>query len=130
MNRVKKIKQIEFVKNGYDPFIDFIKAYAIICVLLGHTIPDADKWGYFLWAGMQVPLFILIQTFHFYKKKSNLSIKKILVRVIIPFVLISAVTFLLKVLQGGIGAKSLIISGLANGGGTVLEAITLRYMFR
>ena len=124
------MKRIEFVKNGYDPFIDFIKAYAIICVLLGHTIPGTDKWGYFLWAGMQVPLFILIQTFHFYKKESNLNIKKIFVRVIIPFVFISAVTFFLRVLQGDIGVKSLIISGLANGGGTVQEAITQKYMFK
>lgn len=26
-------------KNGYEPFLDFLKAYAIIGVLLGHTIP-------------------------------------------------------------------------------------------
>lgn len=48
----------------HDEFIDFIKAYAILCVLFGHTFGMAlDYVAYGVWAGMQVPLFILIQTF-------------------------------------------------------------------
>ena len=87
------MRQIVFVKNGYDPFIDFIKAYAIICVLIGHTIPYSELWGYGLWAGMQVPLFILIQSFHFFKREANsVSIKKIFNRVLLPFLVVEILT--------------------------------------
>lgn len=116
-------KRIVFVKDGYDSFIDFIKTYAIICVLIGHTIPNTDAWGYFLWAGMQVPLFILIQTFHFYKKKTSFNVKKIIQRIIIPFALMGILTFLIKIITSDAGAKSLIVNGIANGGGTDREAI-------
>lgn len=110
---------ISFNKEGYDPFIDFIKAYAIICVLIGHTVPFIEYAGYGLWAGMQVPLFILIQVFHFYKKDdSKLSIKKLFKRIIIPFLVFGVFTFAILVLSGKEqDAKSLLIRGLRNGGG-------------
>ena len=85
---------IGFNKTGYDPFIDFIKAYAIICVLIGHTLP-VTYLMYGLWAGMQVPLFILVQTFHFYKKEgARLNIKKIFQRVVLPFVVVGLLELL------------------------------------
>lgn len=78
-------ESIVFNKIGHDSFIDFIKAYAIICVLIGHTLP-VTRMGYGLWAGMQVPLFILVQVFHFYKKENaRLSVKKLLNRIVMPF---------------------------------------------
>lgn len=87
-------KVVLFNKAGYDPFIDFIKAYAIICVLIGHTFPSLDKIGYAFWAGMQVPLFILVQSFHTLKKKSpQLSFKKIFWRVLAPFILVETILF-------------------------------------
>ena len=109
---------ITFNRTGYDPFIDFIKAYAIICVLIGHTLP-VDYMGYGLWAGMQVPLFILIQTFHFYKKRdSSFSIKKIIQRILLPFVLIGILEFCVLFFLGKDGdCKSLIISIIRSGGG-------------
>ena len=70
--------KITFNKSGYEPFFDFIKAYAILCVLMGHTIPFLKETGYSLWYGMQVPLFVLIQSFHALKKESFFSIKKII----------------------------------------------------
>jgi fucose 4-O-acetylase-like acetyltransferase len=91
---------ITFNKKGYDSFIDFIKAYAIICVLIGHTLPHHDYWGYGLWAGMQVPLFILVQAFHCFKKESySFSLKKVLWRVIIPFVAIQVIIFVNYILK-------------------------------
>ena len=109
---------IKFNKTGYDPFIDFIKAYAIICVLIGHTLPVTNL-GYGLWAGMQVPLFILVQTFHFYKKeKTSLNVKKIFQRVVLPFVVIGLFEFLvLCILYGGYGCKQMFYDELINGGG-------------
>ena len=79
-------KVITFNKDGYDPFIDVIKAYAIICVLVGHTFPYLDKTGYCLWCDMQVPLFALVQVFHVFKKENqSFNCKKILWRIFIPF---------------------------------------------
>ena len=80
---------VVFNKSGYDPFIDFIKAYAIICVLIGHTFPYLDYIGYGLWVGMQVPLFVLVQVFHNLKKDTSVvNIKKIFWRVFFPFILV------------------------------------------
>lgn len=109
---------ITFSKSGYDPFIDCIKAYAIICVLIGHTLP-VTNFAYGLWAGMQVPLFILVQVFHFYKKEDTcLNIKKIFQRVVMPFLVIGVLEFIvLCILNGGYDCKSLIISWLLDGGG-------------
>lgn len=109
---------IQFNKTGYDPFIDFIKAYAIICVLIGHTLP-VTYMSYGLWAGMQVPLFILVQTFHFYKKEdTRLNISKILHRVVLPFVLIGLVEFfVLCALDSNFDYNQLVIRWLSNGGG-------------
>lgn len=85
---------IAFNKTGYDPFIDFIKAYAIICVIIGHTFPYLDYIGYGLWAGMQVPLFVLVQAFHYLKKgDSNVSIKKIFWRVFFPYIVVEFILF-------------------------------------
>lgn len=112
------IRQIIFDKVGYDPFIDFIKAYAIICVLIGHTLPVTNL-GYGLWAGMQVPLFILVQTFHFYKKeKASLNINKIFQRVLLPFGCIGLLEiFLLYLLKTDDEYLYLIISWLQEGCG-------------
>ena len=86
---------VTFNKTGYDPFIDFIKAYAIICVLIGHTLPYHDYWGYGLWAGMQVPLFVLVQSFHVFKKpNASFDVKKVLFRVILPYFLIQSIAII------------------------------------
>lgn len=112
-------KVITFNKEGYDPFIDFIKAYAIICVLIGHTIPGIDYAGYGLWAGMQVPLFILVQSFHYHKRNdTKLNIRKIFQRIILPFLAFSVISVLVLVLsRRETDIKSLLLTGLRNGGG-------------
>lgn len=80
---------IEFKKDGYEPFIDFIKAYAIITVLIGHTFDYHEYWGYSFWAGVQVPLFVLVQSFHVLKKESpKLDVVKLFKRVLFPYLII------------------------------------------
>lgn len=112
-------KSISFNREGYDPFIDFIKAYAIICVLLGHTILGIDYAGYGLWAGMQVPLFILVQSFHYYKKNDpKLNITKLFQRIILPFLVFGVISVSALVLSGrDTDFKALLLRGLRNGGG-------------
>lgn len=111
---------VVFQKSGYDPFLDFIKAYSILCVLFAHTIPFLDEIGYCLWAGMAVPLFILIQVFHVFKNDTNaLNIRKLFQRIFLPFILVQAITFGIdamrcssvkelaaKYIMGGVGAGS------------------------
>lgn len=97
-------KVIKFNLSGYDPFIDYIKAYAIICVLIGHTFPYLNYMGYGLWAGMQVPLFVLVQSFHVIKKDNpSFNFKKIIWRVLIPYLLIQSMVLIciLSRFEGG-----------------------------
>ena len=94
-----KAKTVSFNKIGYDPFIDFIKAYAIVCVLIGHTLPLQDYWGYGLWAGMQVPLFVLVQAFHCFKKETpDINLKKIFLRVGLPYILVQSIYYFFYIL--------------------------------
>lgn len=88
---------VSFKTVGHDPFIDFIKAYAIICVLIAHTLPAGlGKYiGSCLWLDMQVPLFVLIQSFHVLKRPSHFDVTKIIIRIIFPFLLAQAVIYIL-----------------------------------
>ena len=106
-----------FNKTGYDPFITFMKGYAILCVLLAHALPNPDATGYALWGGMQVPLFLLIQVFHSFKKKPLFSFAKLMKRVVLPFLLIQLVLIALACRQGDICNK-LIISTIGGGART------------
>ncbi len=110
-------KVIPFNKTGYDPFIDFIKAYAIICVLIGHTLFLHDYWGYGLWAGMQVPLFVLVQAFHGFKKEAlEINCKKIFLRVILPYIVVQSIALIFLLCKDASGICSFIGSGGAGPG--------------
>lgn len=110
-------KVITFNKEGYDPFIDFIKAYAIVCVLIGHTLFLHDYWGYGLWAGMQVPLFVLVQAFHGFKKESlDVNLKKIFFRVVLPYIIIQSIAFIYLLCKDSSGIYSFIGGGGAGPG--------------
>lgn len=116
MNLFKMNYTITFNKSGYEPFIDFIKAYAILCVLMGHTFPYLKASGYSLWYGMQVPLFVLVQVFHVLKKESySFSVKKMLKRIVCPFLLIQIIPLSIEILKYGY-SNNLIANCLIGGG--------------
>lgn len=100
-----KGQTITFNKTGYDPFVDFLKAYSIICVVIAHILPpQAYRYVLFdVWGDMQVPMFVLIQVFHAYKKgvAPKLNWSSLLKRIILPFVAIQAVIIAFKALTGG-----------------------------
>ena len=82
---------------------------------MGHTIPFLKETGYSLWYGMQVPLFVLIQSFHALKKESySFSIKKISKRIIYPFLLIQIIPIVYEFFINGYTNK-LITSWLIGG---------------
>ena len=108
-------RTITFNKTGYDPFIDFMKAYAILCVLMGHTFPYLKASGYSLWYGMQVPLFVLVQVFHVLKKESySFSVKKMLKRIVCPFLFIQLIPIGCELFSRG-RSKDVIINWLMGG---------------
>ena len=98
-------KSLSFNKTGYDPFIDFLKAYSIICVVIAHILP-AEFYKYILfqvWGDMQVPMFVLIQVFHAYKKEIQpiLNWKSLLKRICLPFIAVQSIIIGFKSLTGG-----------------------------
>ena len=107
---------ISFQSKGYEPFFDFIKAYAIVCVLVGHTFPNISQYGYFFWAGMQVPLFVLVQSFHVLKKPTpTINFKKLATRILIPFILVTSFYLAFRALKGGL-SWDLLAQGMTDGG--------------
>lgn len=97
-------------RKGYDPFIDYVKGLAILFVVMTHLISvDIHKYTLFcLWGDMAVPLFLLIQVFHAYKKdRVVLKWKQICRRIIVPFVITQvAICVLLIVLNRKIDVSS------------------------
>lgn len=81
-------------RKGYEPFIDYVKGLAIIFVVLTHLIStDIHKYTWFcLWGDMAVPLFLIIQVFHAYKKDQViLKWKQICRRIIVPFIIMQVI---------------------------------------
>ena len=63
--------KIEFSKIGHDLSLDFVKGVCILLVILNHSTGltfHQDSW-FFLWGYPAVPLFLLIQVYHSYKKE-------------------------------------------------------------
>lgn len=59
---------VSLPKEGYSPFIDFLKGMAILCVLWTHVYIAQPQTLFVLWGGMAVPTFILIQVVHAFRK--------------------------------------------------------------
>ena len=93
--------RIEFKRNEYDPQIDYIKGICILFVIWTHCI-SRDELGYMLfpyWGDTAVPIFLLIQVFHYYKKEINVrmpSAIKLWKRILRPFIIMIALMFLVQ----------------------------------
>ena len=77
-------------KDGYDPFIDFLKGVCIIFVIINHCMPEIimKYSGFMFWGVSAVPIFLLIQVFHAYKRGCNntkVNYKKIWNKIALPF---------------------------------------------
>ena len=62
--------KIQFSKIGHDLSLDFVKGVCILLVVINHCIDHSfsQKVLFWLWGYPAVPLFLLIQVFHSYKK--------------------------------------------------------------
>lgn len=69
-NIMKGTCSLTFNRDGYDPLIDYLKGLCILFVVIQHSIPTAlhHYTMFALWGRLAVPIFLLIQVFHAYKK--------------------------------------------------------------
>lgn len=94
--------RISFNTTNYDPFIDALKGFSIIFVIINHSIPQSlrDCILFDLWGGMAVPLFFLIQVFHYFKRGIDhckaIRYDRIVKRILLPFVIAEALIFVTK----------------------------------
>lgn len=114
-----------FLCSGYDPQIDYTKGVAILWVLLTHCVPNEvkDKILFCLWGAHAVPIFLVIQVFHAYKKgfeNVSLSIKKLWKRIVKPFLITIGVIYVLHMIYSHLAHVSITeqtIKFLKSGGG-------------
>lgn len=99
--------RIDLNNIAHDPFIDFLKGFAIISVVLNHTLPYYIKQPllFCLWGEMAVPLFLIIQSFHYYKSGLDtlpkFSISKFLTRMFLPYGISQLLIILCLALKDG-----------------------------
>ncbi len=83
--------EVKLNNAGYDPFIDFLKGLCILWVVLTHSVKYEWKQlvGFPFWGAQAVPLFLLIQGYHYFKKETApfINWKKVSKRIVLPFVI-------------------------------------------
>lgn len=95
--------RIEFKKASYDPQIDYIKGLCILFVIWTHCISRGEL-GCILfpyWGDTAVPIFLIIQVFHYYKKGASFRVPntiKLWKRILQPFIIMIALMFLAQFL--------------------------------
>lgn len=113
-----------FEKEQYEPFLDFIKGICIIWVIWEHTMGWKDQTAFWYWGKLAVPLFLLIQTFHVFKRGINQvywpNWSKVSSRVVIPFIIVAIISLLIQYLLGDLQTgwlKSVYKFGIMGPGG-------------
>ena len=112
-------------KDGYDPFIDFLKGVCIIFVIINHCMPEIimKYSGFMFWGVSAVPIFLLIQVFHAYKRGCNntkVNYKKIWNKIALPFFIcqfIICIAFILKSHHAQLSDVITVISNWMKSGG-------------
>ena len=95
------MKKIEIKKVGYDPLIDYIKGLCIIFVVMTHSMSrrELNDVLFPFWGDTAVPIFLIIQVFHYYKKGFNIRMPNVVnlwKRIIVPFIIMIALMFLIQ----------------------------------
>lgn len=108
-------------KKGYDPFIDYLKGVCILFVVLTHCLPLQEYMLFSLWGAQAVPLFLLLQVFHTYKKGvDNISLsydfKKLYHRIFKPFILLIVIQLTLLIFVKQHSPNTTIKSAILSGG--------------
>ncbi|MBR1785721.1 MAG: acyltransferase family protein [Paludibacteraceae bacterium] len=91
--------QIVVLNNkGYEPFIDFMKGLCILWVVLTHSIPYhwQQMIGFPFWGAQAVPIFLLIQSYHYFKHEDLPTVNwgKLFKRIILPYLVVESIIVL------------------------------------
>ena len=127
-------------KDGYEPFIDYLKGVSILFVVLQHCLPFENYWLCCLWAAQAVPIFLIIQAFHSFKslmgggkKSQHIDFKKLFRRILKPFLFMLAIQFvLLTSIRGWDNVFTRVKQVIASGGigpGSYYVWIYLQFYF-
>lgn len=97
------MERIDFNNVGYDPQIDYIKGLCILFVIWTHCISRGELGNLLFpfWGDTAVPIFLIIQVFHYYKKGVNLRMPntiKLWKRILRPFIIMIVLMFLTQFL--------------------------------
>lgn len=84
---------IRLYERGYEPFIDFLKGYLILCILFTHgcdTWPELRTYSmYYLWGGAPTACFMLICSMHLFRPGGGaFDVWKVVKRVLAPYILL------------------------------------------
>lgn len=99
-----KTYTLSLKKDGYDPFIDYLKGLSILFVVIQHSIPTLlHHYSMFvIWGRLAVPIFLLIQVFHAYKKLVQGGVKlnccKLWKRILRPYLIVQLIIISLSCL--------------------------------
>ena len=97
-----KNKGITLIR-GDEPLLDYLKGIAILMVLLNHGTGGLNGMlQYPLWVEQAVPIFLLIQVFHAYKKDAVVypKLPKIWHRILKPFLVIQSIFLVYTIGKG------------------------------
>ena len=106
IDKLYNMKTYYLNKTCYDSSIDYLKGLCIFFVVLTHCIPKlVQDWSLFcLWGGMAVPIFLIIQVFHAYKRENEIlrfNFRKTWERVLKPFVIMQLLMLVISLVGGG-----------------------------
>lgn len=96
--------KLVFTRQGYDPLIDYLKGICIIFVIINHCMPEIiiEKTGFYFWGVSAVPIFLIIQVFHAYKRGveyARTNYTKIWRKIILPFIMAELVILVALIIR-------------------------------
>ena len=127
------MKTVLIEKEGYSPFIDFLKGISILCVLWTHVYVAQSQTLFVLWGGMAVPAFLLIQVVHAYRNGlENVhfpKIKKVFSRVLLPALIVWALLFIINLLGGNVRYADQVLTNWGYGPGCYYPWLYIEFAF-
>ena len=104
LDSLHSLNKLSLKRQGYDPFIDFLKGVCIIFVTINHSMPEKIMYYtfFFFWGISAVPIFLLIQVFHAYKKgidNAKINYRRLWNKIIWPFFLCELIIFIILIIK-------------------------------